>query len=95
MVTYEPGFKEEAVKMAAEVGTKKAAQDLGVPINTLYTWISKAKTHGERAHVGSGNKRQSTVNDEAARLNKRIKELEKANQILKDALSFFVVSQKK
>ena len=95
MVTYEKEFKEQAVKMAAEVGAAKAARDLGIPSNTLYTWISKAKAHGQRAHVGSGNRRQSTINDETAQLNKRIKELEKANQILKDALSFFVVSQKK
>ena len=95
MVTYEKEFKEQAVKMAIEVGAAKAARDLGIPANTLYTWISKAKVHGERAHVGSGNKRQSIINDETAQFIKRIKELEKANQILKDALSFFVVSQKR
>lgn len=31
MVTYEPGFKEQAVKMPTEVGAAKAAQDLGMP----------------------------------------------------------------
>lgn len=95
MVTYEKEFKEQAVKMASEVGTPKAAKDLGIPVNTLYTWISKAKKHGENAHVGSGIKRHNTMDDKVATLIKRNKELEKANQILKDALSFFVVSQKK
>jgi transposase len=95
MITYEKEFKEQAVKMAAEMGAVKTAQDLGIPVNTLYTWISRAKAHGTNAHVGSGNKRQNTVDDEMAKLIKRIKELEKANQILKDALSFFVASQKK
>jgi len=95
MVTYEKEFKEQAVKMAAEVGSAKAAKDLGIPVDTLYGWIRKAKEYGERAHVGSGNKRQNGANDEVAQLKKRIKELEKANQILKDALGFFVVSQKK
>lgn len=95
MVTYEPGFKEEAVKLAAEVGAVKAAQDLGVPVNTLYTWISRKKAHGEHAYVGSGKRRQQSTDDEKAELRKRNKELERVNQILKEALSFFVVSQKK
>jgi transposase len=95
MVTYETGFKEEAVKMAAEVGAPKTAIDLGIPVNTLYTWISRAKAHGGHAHVGSGHRRQNAVDDGKAQLMKRIKELEKANQILKEALSFFVVSQRK
>jgi transposase len=95
MVTYEPGFKEEAVKLSAEVGAAKAAKDLGIPVNTLYTWISRTKAHGAEAHVGSGRRRQAPVDDENARLSKRNKELERANQILKEALTFFVVSQKK
>ena len=95
MVTYEKEFKEQAVIMAADVGPTKAANDLGIPVNTLYGWMSRAKIHGVRAHVGSGNKRQSTENEEISKLNKRIKELERANEILKEALSFFVVSQKK
>ena len=95
MVTYEKVFKEQAVKMAAEVGSAKTAQDLGIPVNTLYCWMSRAKIHGANAHVGSGNKRQSGENDEISKLNKRIKELEKAVEILREALGFFVVSQKK
>jgi len=95
MVTYEKAFKEQAVKMAAEIGPTKTAKDLGIPINTLYGWTSRAKAHGERAHVGSGHKRQITENDEITQFKKRIKELERANEILKEALSFFVISQKK
>lgn len=95
MKPYEKEFKEQAVKMAHEVGSAKAAQDLGISVNTLYTWMSRAKEYGEQAHVGSGKKRQSAGGDEMVKLSKRIKELEKANQILKDALGFFAVSQKK
>jgi transposase len=94
MKPYETEFKEQAVKMALEVGAPRTSQDLGVSVNTLYTWMSRAKAHGERAHVGSGNKRL-LYNDEAAKYTKRIREPERANQILKEALGFFVVSQKK
>jgi len=95
MVTYEKEFKQQAVKMSSEIGPTQTARDLGIPVNTLYCWINRAKVHGERAHVGSGHKRLNTENDEISKLNKRIKELERANDILKEALSFFVLSQKK
>ena len=67
MVTYEKEFKEQAVKMAGEVGARKTAQELGIPKDTLYGWIKKARMHGEYAHVGSGNKRQSDMSEEAAK----------------------------
>jgi transposase len=95
MKPYDKKFKEEAVKMAGEVGTAKAAQDLGISVNTLYTWTSRAREYGTQAHVGSGRKRQGSESDEMARMSKRIRELEKANQILKEALGFFAVSQKR
>lgn len=95
MVVYEKEFKEQAVKMAAEIGGIAAARDLGVSVNTLYTWISRSKAYGAQAHVGSGVRRQSPESEEITKLTKRVKELEKANQILKDALGFFAVSQKK
>ena len=46
MKPYEKEFKEEAVKMAMEVGTAKAARDLGIASNTLYTWMSLTRKHG-------------------------------------------------
>lgn len=81
--------------MATQIGAAKTARDLGIPVNTLYAWINRTKAHGEHAHVGSGKRRLDASHDEPTKLAKRIKELEKANQILKDALGFFVVSQKK
>ena len=92
---YDKEFKEEAVKMSYDIGAVKTSEDLGINISTLYTWISKAKHHGNQAHVGSGRKRQNPANEESVKMQKRIRELEKANQILKDALGFFALSQKK
>jgi transposase len=95
MVTYEREFKERALQMAQEEGAICAARSLGVPVNTMYGWLHQAKKHGSRAFIGSGRQRAIPANDEAAKQAKRIKELERANEILKEALGFFVASQKK
>jgi transposase-like protein len=46
MNVYKKSFKEEAVKLAIEIGTNKAAYQLGVSKSTLSTWRSnKEKEH--------------------------------------------------
>ena len=37
--TYTEEFKAQAIKLAKEVGTKRASEELGVPKNTLGTWV--------------------------------------------------------
>ncbi len=96
MVVYEKEFRDQAVKLATEQGAAKAARDLGIPYDTLYGWIKKARQYGEYAYIGSGNKRNNDGQSaEAVQYMKRIKELEKSNQILKEALGFFAASQKR
>ncbi len=40
---YEAKYKKEAVKLAKEVGTKKASGELKIPHGTLYDWIKKER----------------------------------------------------
>ena len=40
---YEAEYKKEAVKIAKEVGTKKASEELKIPYGTLYDWIKKER----------------------------------------------------
>ena len=95
MRVYEKEFKEEAVKLSQEIGTTRVSEQLGVPKGTLSGWRSAKEKHREAAFVGSGNERIIPQNATEVRLMKQIKELEKANDILKAALGFFVKSQKK
>ena len=95
MKTYEKEFKEEVVKLSYEIGAEKAAESLGVKVNTLYGWRSGMQKHKGQAFVGSGNKRQDATSAETAKLLKEIKELKRANEILKAALGFFAESQKR
>lgn len=57
-MTYEKSFKEEAVRLSDEIGVKKAAEQLGIPYDTLADWRYRRKSHGSQAYVGSGHRRR-------------------------------------
>ncbi|UNC90748.1 transposase [Candidatus Contubernalis alkaliaceticus] len=95
MRVYDKEFKEEAIKLSGEVGPTVAAEKLGIPVTTLYTWRSNANRYGNMAIVGSGHKRVDPKTAEIRALEKQLKELEATNDILKRALAFFAMSQKK
>lgn len=38
---YDMEFKVQAVKLAKEIGGGKAAKELGISSNTLYTWMKR------------------------------------------------------
>ncbi len=40
---YEKEYKVQAVKLAKQIGSTKAAEELQIPVNTLYGWMRKAK----------------------------------------------------
>ena len=97
MTTYEKSFKEEAVKLSDEIGIKKAAQQLGIPYYTLADWRHRQNIHGSQVHVGSGHKRMSADEKEQRirELEKENAELQRANEILQEALGFFAKNRKK
>ena len=41
---YENAYKVQAVKLAKKIGAVNAANELQIPVNTLYGWIRKAKS---------------------------------------------------
>ena len=93
--TYDKEFKEEAVKLAEETSISRAARSLGIHENTLRNWMKNAKERADNPFIGSGRKYISSQEAEKAALMKEIKELKRANDILKEALGFFATSQKK
>jgi transposase len=94
---YEKSFKEEAVKLSDEIGVKKASAQLGIAYYTLIEWRQKQRKYGKAAHVGSGHKQmtEEEKDNRILELEKANAELEKANEILKDALGFFAKDRKK
>ena len=92
MVKYSKEFKEQAVLLSDEIGVKKAAEQLGVNYSTLADW---RKTRNRKAKEERITSDKSPLNERELALYKEIQELKKANEILKDALGFFVVDRKK
>ena len=92
---YSQQFKEEACRLVMEQGypPTKAAQELGVPLGTLETWLRKRGHRPAVQHVPPDS-------DDPAILKARIRELEKSlsraemeKEILKKATAYFASQQ--
>ena len=71
---YEKEYKVQAVKLAKEIGTEKAARELGVPKGTLSGWL-KAVREG-RLDAGPGSHTPDTamsLAEELSALRKQVK----------------------
>lgn len=91
MKQYEAKFKEEAVKLSEDIGLAPAANQLGIPYQTLSEWRKKRTREGTR----SRSKKVCEPLTREEELEKENAELRRANQILQDALCFFVERRKK
>ena len=92
MRPYDERFKEEAIKLSDEIGLAPAGNQLGVPYQTLSEWRKKRTREGTRNRTKAKYKEPMSREEQ---LEKEISELKRANQILQDALCFFVDNRKK
>lgn len=90
MKRYDKEFRDQALKLSDEVGTKKASEQLGIVYGTLADWRKQRSRNSNQKSEKTNN-----PDDEIARLKKENAELQKANSILKDALGFFVEDRKR
>ena len=100
---YEKEYKEQAVKLAKEIGTDKAAGELGVPKGTLSGWL-KAVREG-RLEAGPGSHTPASamsLAEEMAALRKQVKaqereirRLKEENEFLAEASAFFAASRRR
>ena len=80
---YENEYKVQAVKLAKKIGAVNAANELQIPVNTLYGWIRKAKNGSLDIGCGERSPEESlNIAEENQQLRKRIKALEKNGCIL-------------
>ena len=86
-VTYSQEFRETAIKLAM-AGNKtiaEVASELGLPAKKLYDWVAAWKRKNNRPVSNN----TSTAEEELRKLQKRNKELELENEILKKASAYF------
>ncbi|EOS56091.1 hypothetical protein C812_02153 [Paenibacillus barengoltzii G22] len=86
---YDKEFKLQTVRMIQDEGKPvvQVARELGINDNTLYRWMAEYKQSGQQAFPGSG---QLKPDDKAIRdMQKRIRDLEEENEILKKAMHYF------
>lgn len=100
---YTVEYRANAVKLSQEIGSSAAARQLKIPVDTLYTWVSRAK-NGDLPLSPTPPQPKASLN-----LSQRVKELEaenralrsenaqiqRENQILEDAAAFFAARRKK
>lgn len=100
---YDKEYKVQAVKLAHEIGSAKAANELGIPTNTLYGWV-RAQRQG-RLDLGAGTHKPQTamtLAEEVNALRQQVKSLtrenrrlKEENEFLEEASAFFAASRRK
>lgn len=85
---YPPDLRERAVRMVMESGrpVRHVAEDLGIHPESLRTWVRKVEADAVPAR---SRVLPSDVEAELKALRKRTGELERANQILREASILF------
>lgn len=90
--SYSSEFKAQAIKLANEIGTKQAAEKLGISsFQTLSAWIRYSKKMDENQEF----RELEEAKKEIKKLRKELESEKKSVAILKDAAAFFCLDQLK
>ncbi len=100
---YTKEYRIEAIKLAQEIGPKKASEELGVPSGTIGGWLREARIGKIDMGLGTQTPQGAlTLAAELQECRRKIKEqekeiarLEKTNEFLEEASRFFAASRKK
>ena len=88
---YTSEFKHQALELAAraDVGPRRAAQDLRIAPSVLYRWSVQEREQGQQAFSGNGRQNLTPEQQEIQRLRKEVEILRQEREILKKATAFF------
>jgi len=101
--TYNKEYKIEAVKLAEQIGAKKAASELGIPGGTMSSWMHDARKGAIDTGAGtqtpkSGLTQAGEIQQLKAELKAQVREnkrLREENAFLEEASAFFAASRQK
>ncbi len=90
---YTDEFKQEAVNLAFKLPSiTKAAEELGVPLPTLHTWIKQLKSPTQDSQNKAPD--MAALIEENRRLQKELSIVKEEKDILKKAAAYFAQHQK-
>ncbi|MCQ6343976.1 transposase [Bacillus cereus] len=81
---YEEEFKRQSVNHILQTG-KTVAQELGISVNTLHGWVKKYKQEPKVIK----QRTFCSEDQQTKEMERRIRDLEEENAILKKAMHFF------
>ena len=90
---YSPEFKEQAIKLAQELGSaREACEKLGIKhFQTLRLWIRQVKTQTETPSYDELQR----LREENKKLRKELEKERKSVVLLRDATAFFCLEKQK
>ena len=86
---YDKQFKVSAAKvvLSGEMTVKSLSEELGIKDSTLRRWAAEYDKMAEAAFPGNGSPKVNK-DDEIVKLKKKVEELERENEILKNFRAF-------
>jgi transposase len=85
---YTKEFKQEAVRLAKQIGARQAGADLDINATMLRDWVRAHGAEGTDAFRGQGNR--TALEAEMTRMRREIIVLRQERDILKKAAEFWV-----
>ena len=84
---YDRSYKEQSVKLALEIGVKRASEELKVPYGTLYGWVQAAK-NGDLDIEERTPENAMSLAEEIRQLRSKVKRLNKENKRIQEKRYF-------
>lgn len=86
---YSKEERQEALKLAEEIGAAAAARRLGINEDTLYGWRGRQKKRQTKLEQAIGGRSEADLLEENAKLRVQLLQAQQDVEILQEALGFF------
>ena len=88
-IRHSDEYKQESLKLAAQIGVAKAAKQLGLHESQLYTWRKLAE------HAKTVSEREASLAAENVRLKRQLAQQAEELSLLKNAATYFAQQLKR